>query len=295
MIKIKRILIPVDFTKISDEVNKDGIMLAKALKAEVYLIHVVDINRDSFSIIPEAQVVLPPVLEIEKAIEKRMEELRSSIFSQYGIKSEIIVTSGQVYSEILNYSKEKDIDMIIMGTHGASGLKEFFIGTNAQRVATLSEIPVLTLQKKMKKEGFQNILIPIDNSIHSREKVNLAVIFGKLFNAHVHIIGLPASDEESEVAKFKVKVRSVEKILEFDKLEYTSTIIHGDNLAETSLEYAEKKKCDLIVINTGHESRLTGIFLGAFAQQIVNHSKIPVLSLKHKHGYFEIDTPGFGI
>jgi nucleotide-binding universal stress UspA family protein len=59
--------------------------------------------------------------------------------------------------------------------------------------------------------------------------------------------------------------------------------------------YATRSKCDLIVINTGHESKITGIFLGAFAQQIVNYSKIPVLSFKHSKGHLIIETPAYGI
>jgi len=78
-------------------------------------------------------------------------------------------------------------------------------------------------------------------------------------------------------------------------LPYNTSVVYGENLAKKAIKYAAENKCDLIVINTGHESKMTGIFLGAFAQQIVNHSKIPVLSFKHTEGHFYIETPGFGI
>ena len=292
---IKRILVPVDFTETSDAATLRAITLAGLLKAELFLMHVIEFNRYYFSIDPNMQIELPSLLDIKKAVEKKMEGLQKKIKREFGLKPKVFITSGNIHSEIIDFSNEKEINLIVMGTHGASGFKELFIGSNSQRVVTLSEIPVLTMQKISKKTGFKNILIPIDNALHSREKVNLAMIIAELFYSRIHIIGLPDSNEKQEINKFKIKLESVEKIISSSKLKYKTTIVHGENLAKSALYYAAKNKCDLIVINTGHESKSTGIFLGAFAQQIVNHSKIPVLNFKHSEGHFSIETPGFGI
>ena len=272
-----------------------AVKLAQLLKAELFFIHVIEFNSYYFSIDPNMQVDLPSLLNMKKSVEKKMIVLQKKIKREFGIKPKVFIASGDIHSEIISYSQEKKIDLIIMGTHGTSGFDEFFIGSNAQRVVTLSEIPVLTMQKKSSKIGFKNILVPIDNALHSREKVNLAMIFADLFGAKIHLIGLPDSSEKQELNKFKIKLESVEKIISSDKLPYKTTIVQGENLAQAALNYATKNKCDLIVINTGHESKSTGIFLGAFAQQIVNHSKIPVLSFKHSEGHFIIETQGYGI
>ena len=294
-IEIKRILVPVDFTETSDEVTIEAIKLAKLLKADVFLLHIIGRNWAHLFKINEIQTILPSAQEVEKVLEKRLIKMQEEIKQKFGIKPEVNIKTGHIHSETIDFSKEQKIDLIVMGAHGASGLKDFFIGTNTQRVVTLSEIPVLTMQKNSNKAGFKNILLPIDNSLHSREKINLAMIIANLFGAKIHIIGLPESDKEDELNKFHVKVESVEKIVKADNMQYKTTIVHGDNLATSAINYATKNKCDLIVINTGHESKITGILLGAFAQQIVNHSKIPVLSLRHAHGNFSIDTPGYGI
>ncbi len=224
-----------------------------------------------------------------------MGEMHDRIKNEFGINVKIFFTTGHIHSEIIDYSKKKKIDLIVMGTHGASGYKELFIGTNAQRVVTLSDIPVLTIQQKKKKAGFKNILLPIDNSTHSRQKVNMAIVIANAFGAKINILGLPDSNEKNELNKFKLKLKSVEEIASEAKLPYETTIVNGKSVAQAALKFANKNKCDLIVINTGHESKLTGIFLGTFAQQIVNHSKIPVLSIKHIHGEFLIETQGYGI
>jgi len=293
--EIKRILVPVDFTKTSDIAVTQAITLARLIKADLYLLHVVEYNGYYFSVVPETQTLLPSLLDLEKAVEKKMEEIRKSIKSKFGIKPLIHVTAGNIYSEIIDFSKKKKIDLIIMGTHGASGYKELFVGSNAQRIVTLSTVPVLTMQNKKSKSEFKNILIPIDNSLHSREKVNLAIQIAKLFGAKIHILGLEVSNDGSGVREIEVRTASVEKIITAEKLSYKTTIVSKGNLSKAAMKYATENKCDLIVINTGHESKSSGIFLGTFAQQIVNHSTIPVLSFRHSEGHYDINTEGFGI
>ncbi len=293
-LEIKKILVPVDFSETSDIAMNEAIKLSGLLKAELFLIHVVEFTGYYFSVVPETQTILPSLLELERAVEKKMGEMSEAITKRFGIIPEVYVATGQIHSEIISFSEKKKIDLIVMGTHGISGYKELFLGSNSQRVVTLSEVPVLTMQKESKTLEFKNILIPIDNALHSREKVNMAMIIADLFGAAIHLIGLPCSKDIKELDEIKIKLESVEKIISADKLSYKTTIVNGENLAQISLKYANENNCDLIIINTGHESKITGIFLGAFAQQIVNHSKVPVLSIKHKEGYFSIVTPAFG-
>lgn len=292
---IKKILVPVDFTETSETVISKATTLAKLLKADLLLLHVVVYNGGVFSILPETKTdLLPTITEIEKFVSKKMDDMQTDIRKKYGITPEVYVSTGNIDTEVIDFCKNKRIDLIIMGTHGASGYKEMFIGSNSQRIVTLSDVPVLTMQNDTGKLGFENILLPIDNSIHSREKVNLATAIAKQFGAKIHILGLPDSMDTKEVNKFKIKIESVEKHIAAAKLPFKTTIASGSHLAHSAMEYAEKNKCDLIIINTGHESKITGIFLGAFAQQIVNHSKVPVLSMKHLADHYSIETVGFG-
>jgi nucleotide-binding universal stress UspA family protein len=294
-VEIKKILVPVDFTETSQIALNEAINLATLLNAKLFLINVIEFNQYTVGVAREFETMVPPILELETIAKNNMNKLVTGIESKNPIKTESMITSGDISTEIISYSKKKKIDLIVMGTHGASGYKELFIGSNAQRVVTLSDIPVLTFQKKLSKAGFKNILIPIDNSMHSREKVGMAMTIASAFKSKLHLVGLPDSQDKTELNKFKIKLSSVEKIIVADKLTYTTTIAKGKSLAKAAIDYAEKNKCDLIVINTGHESKITGIFLGAFAQQIVNHSSIPVLSMKHTSDHFVIETPGFGV
>ncbi len=293
--EIKKILVPVDFTDASDAALAAATSLAVLTKSSLYLIHVFETAGYNYSVFAKTGAMPPSQVAMKKSIGKKLEDLKEYVTKKYNIKCSVVVLSGHIHTEIYKFSKKKKVQLIVMGTHGASGYKEFFIGSNAQRVVTISSVPVLTIPNTTKQYSFQNILIPIDNSTHSRAKVNIAMLIADQYDANIHLIGLPETKDKSTLAKFKVKMASVEKVIDKEGLSYSSKMVQGKNMSEAALNYATKNKCDLIVINTGHESRTTGIFMGAFSQQIVNHSTVPVLSYKHGEGEYNIETPGFGV
>ncbi len=219
--------------------------------------------------------------DIELVITRKMENIKEDILKKHGIIVKTYITKGRTDSEIVDFAKTRKMQLIVMGTHGASGYKEVVVGSNADRIVSLSEVPVLTMQTNTDKLKLKNILLPIDNSMHSEEKVNMAMEFASMFGAKIYVLALPHTTDEPELGKFKTKLHSVEQILQLVEIPFYTTWTEGDNLAQAAMEYSHKNLCDLIVINTGHESKIAGFFLGVFAQQIVNHSKIPVLSVKH--------------
>jgi nucleotide-binding universal stress UspA family protein len=288
--QIKRILIPTDFTEISESAALQGAEIAKLLNAEVYLLHVIPSNGHYSSLNLEKPTSANVIKQVEEMIGEKMTEFSEKIKEKSGITPKTTIYTGNIVNRIIEFSHREKIDQIIMGTHGASGYKEMFLGSNAQRVVTLSEIPVLTMLDSTHESAFKNILIPIDDSIHSREKVNVALKIAKLYNAKVHILGLVNTDDKKELDKMTIRLESIEKFAAHEHLSFITSMEHGDSIAKTAMDYANKNKCDLIVINTGHESKITGIFLGPFAQQIVNHSTVPVLSVKHAEGKFTTST-----
>lgn len=277
--KIKKILVPVDFSETSKAAVLQGAEMARLLNAEMNLLHINDekhVNHNGAA--------------AQASAGTEMENFKKDILTKYGISAESFIMPGNVVDQIIDFSRKRGIDQIVMGTHGASGYREMFIGSNAQRVVTLSEIPVLTMLDCINESQFKNILIPIDNSIHSREKVNITMEIAKLFNSKIHILGLVDSDATIDHNKMMIKLESVEKHVKHDKLSYVTSIEHGHNIAKTAINYSNVNKCDLISINTGHESKITGISLGPFAQQIVNHSTIPVLSVKQSKALYTTTT-----
>jgi nucleotide-binding universal stress UspA family protein len=273
--KLNRILIPLDFSETGLLALEHAIFMASLFEATIYLLHVLEeiefpayLNQPLFLIQKHA--------EVEQIITKQINDLAKKIKKENGVKTIIILCRGKVISGIKNAIIKNNINLIIMGTHGLKGFDEYFIGSNAYKTVTISPCPVITIQTHAEKIGFNTIVMPIDNSLHSRQKVDIVIELATHYKAKIHILGLINSNENIDKNKFNIKIESVEKKIK-------------------AIDYSNKIKADLITIMTDHESNLTGMFLGGFAKQIVNHSRIPVMSIRHKEGEFEsINLKGIG-
>lgn len=283
--KIEKILIPVDFSETAFIAIEHAAYMAQTFKAELILLHVVERHWEQFSII-QPEMVVPNPSEITNVIEKKLEQIAADIFTKYNVKSTSITSNGSIFSEIIAVADEHDVDLIIMGTHGTKGFVEFFIGSNTYKVVTQSFCPVLSVQKHAEKVGFKNIVLPIDDSLHSRQKVNHAVTIAKAFGATIHVIGLHESGGDK---KFELKIEQIEEYIKKSGLNSTRKIFKDTNQAKISQEYAKAINADLLIIMTDQDENITGRLLGSYAQQIVNHSAIPVISIPPELGI--IDYP----
>jgi nucleotide-binding universal stress UspA family protein len=286
--KIEKILIPMDFSETAMKAVDHAAFIAKAFKAEIILLHVIEKHWEHFNII-QPELVVPQPSGLIPMVEKKLAQIASDISTKYGVKSITITSNGNIFSEIIAVSDEHHVDLIIMGTHGTKGVVEFFIGSNTYKIVTKSKCPVLSIQKNAETVGFKNILLPIDNSLHSRQKVNHVIILAKAFEATIHIAGIADSDDASEMKKFELKIEQVENLIKKSNIKYTSNIVVDSNPLRVTNIYAKTVNADLIVIMTDQDEKITGNLLGTFAQQIVNHSLIPVMSIQPELG--EISYP----
>lgn len=276
---IQKILIPIDFSDTSMIAIEHAGFTAQLFKAELILLHVIEKHWEQFSVVaPELRISTPN--ELTGAIEKKLSEIASDIQKKYGVKSFHVTSTGNIFNEILTISKEHNADMVVMGTHGTSGVVEFFIGSNTYKMVTQSECPIISVQSHAKKLGFTNILLPIDDSAHSRQKVNHAIVLAKHFASKIHILGLSDSDDENDKKKFEIKLDQIEEYVKKCNLPFSRKTVEGKNQSKTTYDYAKTVNADLIVIMTDQDENLTGRFMGTFAQQIINHSKIPVLTIQ---------------
>lgn len=291
-LKIKKIILPTDFSETSNMALSHAAFLARLINAQLTLVHVQAFDPFYFEI-PEPLLVIQDHTKLDKFIEDKLIELSRGIESEFGIKPLYKSPHGHVANEIMQLAQDEKTDLIIMGTHGAKGFEELFIGSNALKVVDLAPCPVLTVQAHAAKPGFTNIVLPIDRSLHSREKVATATALAKVYGAKIHILGLLSDTEDNEYEKLQIVLDQVQHAVENAAVGYTRHTVKGTHLAAEALKYGTSVNADLIIIMTDHESALTGLFMGPLAKQIVNHSRIPVLSIKPHYGNFEsLDLTG---
>ena len=177
---------------------------------------------------------------------------------------------------------------IIMGTNGSAGIKKKFIGSNALRVIRETSCPVITIKGKSHRKGCKHILLPLDLSNETREKVDKAIEIAKLGNgAAIHVVSVLFTKDEFIVNKLKRQMDQVEEYIKKAGVECTAELIKGikfeESFADNVVEYGKKKGADLIMIMTRREDNAIDRFIGSSAQEIINKSDIPVLSIVPVH------------
>jgi nucleotide-binding universal stress UspA family protein len=284
---IRRVLIPTDFSETGLLAFEHGAFLARLCKADLYMLHVVEIADYAYTgydpiLVPPADMTIT-----EDFAASKMEELASRVALEYGVHAIPLVSKGRVAHGIAEAVENHDIDIVVMGTHGAQGFGEIVMGSNAQKTVSSSTCPVITVQRHAKNLGLRNVVMPIDNTAHSRQKVDYVLELASHYAARIHILGLIDSKEDVDEKKFMIKIESIEKAVRRKGLTFTTKIVKGTNLAKVALAYSETNNADLIAVMRDHESHLNNPILETFSRHIVNHSRIPVMSVKPSEGPYE--------
>jgi nucleotide-binding universal stress UspA family protein len=291
-LEVKRILIPTDFSETANLALQHAAHLASLTDAEIILLHVV--STFAFRVnLPEADVDESQNARLSGAIQEKLQSIAKALSAKHGIQVHTQVAYGRIREEVVKVAEDQDADMVILGTHGVSGIREFFMGSNAFRIVSEAGCPVLSVQESAQHIGFRRIVVPIDNSFHSREKLGISVRLAATYGAHLHICGLRSHDHDDQDlnARFKMKMKQVEDFLKEKEASYDMTTVFCSNIAKATMDFAAEKDADLIIIMNEQEINSTGFFMGAYAQQIVNHSKIPVLSIRPTTGNINSVTP----
>jgi len=235
---------------------------------------------------------------IKTGIELKMSELKSEIFAKYpALKIDYMVHSGKVYKAILEIADKMSCDCIIMGTKGAEGLEQI-IGSTASRVMSYANVPVIIVNEFPKKGRYEKLVLPIDLTKESKQKVTWAIHIAKKYNAEVHIIS-EIEDDEFLSNKIRATIYQVKNILEQNGVKAIIFELDEErfpgHLGVDCLKYADEISADLILIMTHQERGFSEFIFGSEAQQIVNRvSKVPVMCIHPKESTFKYEgTDGF--
>lgn len=259
------IMVPTDFTEAAENALKHALNLAKIFNKKVDLLHVIADGKNASS-------------EEDTALAK-MKGIASQFSASSGIKIDFWVRRGNIFDSIGEFADEIDAALVVMGTHGVTGLQHV-VGSKALRVITNANRPFVVVQKKMMREhGFKNIVLPIDFSKQTKQKLVWAAELSTRFNSEFHILAAHESDEFA-VKAVNNNVAYAEKYLKDRNCKFTvNHALKGDFTKET-MRFAAAVDADLIVIMTNQEKELTHYIIGPYEQKIIaNDAQIPVMTL----------------
>jgi nucleotide-binding universal stress UspA family protein len=274
---MKKILVAVDFSECSINALEHAITIANKADAGLDMIFVIkpDSSRDMFSEGPQT---------LSSMVKDKFDEL----IGKYQPKMEhhkmhFLIREGKVYQEIVKEADHKDVFLVMAGTHGASGFEEFWIGSNANRIVSSLRKPIITIRGGVNiKRHLEKIVLPLDSTPETRQKVPFTAYMAKIFGAEVHVLRVYTSTVQAVIRKIDSYAEQVVKHLEEENIRYVLESVQADNLTDSTIEYALKVNANLISIMTEQETTAKNLLLGPYAQQMVNHSPIPVLSIHPK-------------
>jgi nucleotide-binding universal stress UspA family protein len=269
---IKNFIVPIDFS--SDSLK--GLDLAVLFSTKTYVnIQMVYVQKMSSDISPSSEQ------EEKKSAIKKFDEIVKKYTPRLGYESKLryIIKQGRVFEEVVEQAKSYSASMITASTHGASGFEEFFIGSNAFKIISAADKPVMTIRKNTCPKSFDKILIPINYNTVTRQKVPLSVEIAKLFNSELHLVTVATSKSKKMQARLNAYLLQVVKYLDQQGLNHHSHKLYGTNSAEITLDYARSINADLISIMTENGSSLGNLILGNTVQEMLNKSEVPLLCI----------------
>ncbi len=272
----RQIIVAIDFSKNSQHALEYAVLIANIVHADIILVWVDKPESDE-------SIYTNEVTEVRQEAKKRMEEWIKKYQSKlkHG-KISFKLRKGKVYKEIANMAKYHDAYLVLAGAHGVSGFEAFWIGSNANKIVANCECAVITMRDSFNvKKGIRKVVMPIDNSPSTRQKVPFAMEFSKCFCSEIHVLELQSSGLKTLQAQVKGYTQQVTKYLAENEVKHVVHSVKADNNTTATIEYAKEIGADLIIIMTEQESS-GNILLGPYAQQMVNNSPIPVMSVHPK-------------
>lgn len=277
--KTYQIIIPVDFGEQSLIAVRQSFNMAKLTNSELTLLHVID--NDLMNVLQSKIFSKSDLQEQHLAgVKQQLEDLAAQIRQESGVKVNTRIMEGKIYDAIVDVSAEEDAGLIIMGTMGAVGLKKRILGSNASRVVREAVCPVITIKGKEHRFGIKHILLPLDLTKETKEKVNKAINIARMFGSVIHIVTIVESKDEFINNKLTRQMDQVSDHIQEAGIQCTSEFVKGGDVVDEILKVAERTQSDLIMIMTQQEVGFTDLFISSAAQEVINRSEVPVLSIR---------------
>ncbi len=266
-----KILMGYDFSDNSDCALKMAITIAKESGCGLELVWVDNSLDDLVQIMKES---------VRKAVEKKLQDVvADNIEKLPGGRFTYNIGNGKVYEYLSARAQAEDAVLIIIGTHGKSGIETRWTGSNAARLVHIAQCPILSIPMGGECHStLKRIIFPVDFVFSTRQKAPIVAWIAQQFGSYVYILGILTSTIPSHIEKVEEYVREVGTFFVNNHVPYELVYRNVKNIAKEVLAYAKEKDADLIAIMTEQETAFQNIFIGTYAQQIVSMSKIPVLT-----------------
>lgn len=275
---MKKILVPTDFSEEAENALKVAAQIARRYDSEIFLLHMLELPLDLIDPAqPRGSGDLPEAIFFMKLAHQRFNKVMKSDYLR-GLKVHETVEFHEAFDGIMEISKKHDCDMIIMGSSGAEGLKDIFIGSNTEKVVRHSKIPVVVIKNEIPLFEVKTFVFATDLDPVAKSSFEDAVKFAHKLNITIELIMV------NTAAKFKTSEEIDKKLSHFTSgigdRDYCFKVYNDVNIETGILNYAKKVEADLVGISTHGRQGLAHFINGSLSEDLVNHAKRPIVTFK---------------
>ncbi len=276
---MKNILVPVDFSKPSENALRVAAKLAKKNNAKIHVLHVIELAESLFGA-EQFNVNDEQIIFFMKLAKKKFSEFLDKDFLK-SVETNDLVEVGSATFGIKEAVEDQNIDLIIMGSNGVSGLEEVLIGSNTEKVVRHSNVPVLVVNHDLENVDFKTVLFATDFELENVKAYNKAKLFADSFGAKLKLVyvNLPGNQFYS-TTEVNNHMRNFLNKVEVP-LDHDHVIIYNDYTIEQGvLNSAKAENAELIAMPTHGRKGLSHFFNGSIGEDVVNHANLPVITFK---------------
>lgn len=273
---MKKILVPTDFSKEAEHALKVASQFANNFGSEIYLLHLLELPIQEVDAL-SSYSDLPSAMFFMQLAQQKLETLMTSDYLE-GIKVHVTIKPDSASNGIIEQCRKHKINMIVMGSHGVSGLKEMFIGSIAEKVVRTSDIPVLVIKKDHKDFHVNDFVFASDFKKESKHTYKQAIELAQLLEAKIHLLMVNTVNHFMTTTNAKKRIDEFVKGTNFKN--YTTTIYNDVSIESGILNFSRDINADLIGISTHARQGLSHFINGSISEDLVNHAKRPVITFK---------------
>ena len=268
------IVVAIDFSESSMNAFRHALTIAQKCKTDLDVVWV----RKSAEEKDKFDTGGDPTKEVKTQFDELVAKYQPSL---PGNKITCKIRTGKVYKEITDEAKDCKAMLVVTGTHGASVFVEFWIGSNANRIVSLSPCPVLSIRSGIDiQRPLERIVFPIDSTPETRQKAKFTGYLAKKFDAKIHILSLYTTKVKAVRRNVDSYSQQVAKYFADEGVDHVITNTESDNIADTMINFGKSIDANLIAIMTQQETNTANLWMGPYAQQTINRTLIPVLCIQ---------------
>ena len=274
---MKKILVPIDFSKPSEYAAKMAAKIAKKTGASITLIHLIELPSEIVDIYYGSRFSIPESMLYLRKIKEKILDFKNNFFAE-DMKVDYFIKLNNPFDGIKKYAEKIDADLIIMGSRGHSKFEEIIIGSNTEKIVRSSKIPVIVVKRDSKKFSLKNLVFASNFKKDNKEVFIKFLDFANAFNSKIYLLRVNTPSKFESTAESKQKIKDF--IKEYNLLKYSINIYDDTSIEKGIINFSREKKVDLIALSTHGRSGISHLFSRSVAKSLSEIALKPIFTVK---------------